>query len=139
VECRLHHAIQFDLTVQGTSREMHPIVRDEVYRIAYEAIRNACTHSGGKHVNVELGYRQDLSVRVRDDGHGIDATATAGKESHFGIVGMYERAAGIGARLTLTSSPDSGTEVELVVPGHIVFEHPKFFLREWTAKIRRLL
>src|SRR5205085_5561472 len=33
-------------TVAGDSRDMHPIIRDEVYRIGYEAIRNACTHSG---------------------------------------------------------------------------------------------
>ena len=139
VECQLQYPIECDLTVEGSSREMHPIVRDEVYRIAYEAIRNACMHSGGKHVNVELGYGRDLTVRVRDDGHGMDSdTRTKGKESHYGIVGMYERATGIGAKLMLTSSPISGTEVELMVPGHIIFEHAKFSMRAWIARIRGL-
>lgn len=122
-ECRLQYSIECDLTVDGLSRKMHPIVRDEVYRIANEAIRNACVHSGCKHPRVELWYRKDLTVRVRDDGHGMDpASKTKSKESHFGILGMYERAAAIGAKLTITSSPSSGTEVELVVPGHIVYE-----------------
>jgi signal transduction histidine kinase len=138
VECQLQHPIACDLTVEGSSREMHPIVRDEIYRIAYEAIRNACMHSGGKHVKVELWYRRDLTVRVRDDGHGMDSsTVTTGKESHFGIVGMYERATGIGATVTLTSSPGNPTQVELIVPGHIVFEQPSL-MRAWIAKIRRL-
>ena len=119
------HGVRF--AVEGPSREMHPIVRDEVYRITYEAIRNACMHSGGKHVNVELRYGRDLTVRIRDDGHGMDPdTTTRGKESHYGIVGMHERAVGIGAKLTLSSSPRSGTEVDLIVPGHIIFEHRKY-------------
>ncbi len=110
VECQMQHPIECSLIVCGASQEMHPIVRDEVYRIAYEAIRNACMHSGGKHVTAELGYGRDLTVRVRDDGHGMDSdTRRKGKESHYGIVGMHERAAGIGAKLTLTSSPGSGT------------------------------
>ena len=139
VECQLQYPIECDLTVEGSSREMHPIVRDEVYRIAYEAIRNACMHSGGKHVNVELGYGRDLTVRVRDDGNGMDSdTRIKGKESHYGIVGMFERASGIGAKLTLTSSPRSGTEVELIVPGHIIFEHRKFSMRAWINRIRGL-
>ena len=139
VECQLQYPMQCGLTVEGSSREMHPIVRDEVYRIAYEAIRNACMHSEGRHVNVELGYGRDLTVRVRDDGHGMDSdTRKKGKESHYGIVGMYERATGIGAKLTLTSSPRSGTEVELIVPGHIIFDHPKFSMRGWIARIRGL-
>jgi signal transduction histidine kinase len=138
-ECQLYHPIECDLTVEGSSREMHPIVRDEIYRIAYEAIRNACTHSRGRHLRVELWYRRDLTIRVRDDGHGMEPATTArGKESHFGIVGMYERAAGIGAKLTLTSSPGTGTEVELVVPGRVVFEHPDFSLRAWIARILKL-
>lgn len=137
IECQVQHPIEFDLTVEGTSRGMHPIVRDEIYRIAYEAIRNACVHSGGKLVSVQLVYRQNLILRVRDDGHGMDpATAEMGKESHFGIVGMYERAVRIGAKLTLASSAATGTEVELVVPGHIVFEHPTFSFRRWISHIR---
>ncbi|HYP29958.1 MAG TPA: ATP-binding protein [Blastocatellia bacterium] len=56
---------------------MHPIVRDEVYRIGYEAIRSACAHSGAGQLVVELRYNQDLVVRVKDNGKGIDPAIAA--------------------------------------------------------------
>jgi signal transduction histidine kinase len=101
---------------------MHPIVRDEIYRIGYEAIRNACQHSNASQFDVELKYAQDLSVRVKDNGNGIDpVVASEGKEGHFGLNGMRERAARIGAKLTIVSSANTGTEITLVVPGGLVF------------------
>jgi signal transduction histidine kinase len=72
---------------------MHPVVRDEVYRIGYEAIHNAYTHSRGSRVDVVLSYGHGLILRVADDGIGIDSTvAERGKEGHFGLRGMRERA-----------------------------------------------
>ncbi len=101
---------------------MHPVVSDEVYRIGYEAIRNACSHSGGNHLEVTLEYAHDLSLSVSDNGVGIDPDVLErGKESHFGLRGMRERAERIGSKLTLVSSPDSGTAITLVVPGRIAF------------------
>jgi signal transduction histidine kinase len=44
-ECRIENSMEASFSVVGETREMHPIVRDEVYRIGYEAIRNACVHS----------------------------------------------------------------------------------------------
>jgi len=121
-ECRLHGPIEASFSKVGNADEMHPIVRDEIYRISYEAIRNACAHSKGTRLEVALNYSQDLSVRVRDNGVGIAPAVTEkGKEGHFGLQGMRERAARIGAKLTVVSSPNSGTEVTLVVPGRIIF------------------
>jgi signal transduction histidine kinase len=108
-------------SVVGDAREIHPIVRDEIYRIGYEAIRNACTHSGASQLEVELIYAHDLTLRVSDNGIGIDpAIADKGKDGHFGLQGMRERAARIGGNLTLESSSSSGTEIRLVVPGGII-------------------
>jgi len=109
-------------SVNGDSREMHPVVRDEIYRIGYEAIRNACTHSGAGKLEVELTYAHDLTLRVSDDGVGIEAAVIEqGKEGHFGLRGMKERAERIGANFILDSSPNSGTLITLVVPGRIAF------------------
>ena len=109
-------------SVVGDAKEMHPIVRDEIYRIGYEAIRNACTHSGASRLEVELRYARDLALRVDDNGTGIDpAIADRAKDGHFGLQGMRERAARIGGKLTLGSSSNSGTEVRLIVPGGICF------------------
>lgn len=122
--CRILGSVLPTFTKAGNSREMHPIVRDEVYRIGYEAIRNACMHSGGTHLDVELRYGHDLVVRVKDNGQGIAATIiTEGKEGHFGLQGMRERAVRIGAKLTIVSAANSGTEIVLVVPGDIAFHN----------------
>ena len=65
---------------------MHPIVRDEVYLIGYEAIRNAYMHSAGSRLHVELTYGDYFSLRIRDNGSGIDPSiAVSGKAGHFGV------------------------------------------------------
>ena len=127
-------------SVVGDAGEMHPIVRDEIYRIGYEAIRNACTHSGASQLEVELRYAHDLALRVSDNGTGIDpAIADGGKGGHFGLQGMRERAARIGGNLTLGSSSNSGTEIKLVVPGDIVFRKATAVHQTLSTRIKILL
>jgi signal transduction histidine kinase len=121
-DCARSGSLQGSLTIAGDPREMHPVIRDEVYRIGYEAIRNACVHSGGSRLEVALTYARDLTIRIVDDGVGIEApVAGEGREGHFGLQGMRERARRVGARLTVTSSAGAGTDVTLAVPGRIVF------------------
>jgi signal transduction histidine kinase/ligand-binding sensor domain-containing protein len=113
-------------SVVGDAREIHPIVRDEIYRIGYEAIRNAFAHSSASRLEVELRYANDLALRVSDNGAGIDpAIANAGRDGHFGLQGMRERAARISGKLTIVSSANSGTEIELIVPGGAIFRKRK--------------
>ncbi len=121
-ECNVLTKMEVSLVVDGANREMHPVVRDEVYRVGYEAIRNACRHSGGTRMEVELTYGRDLVLRVRDNGKGIPADmASSGRDGHYGLRGMDERAAHVGGVLTLSSSTYAGTEVELIIPGKIAF------------------
>lgn len=109
-------------SVVGDVREMHPIVRDEIYRIGYEAIHNACTHSGADRLEVGLRYAHDLTLHVSDNGIGIDPIIVdTGKHGHFGLQGMRERTSRIGGKLTLVSSSNSGTDIRLTVPGGIIF------------------
>jgi signal transduction histidine kinase len=130
-ECVAAYPIQFTLVIEGTVKDMHPIVRDEVYRIGYEAIRNAGAHSGGTKVKVVLTYAHSLELRVSDNGKGIDPDIIArGKPGHFGLTGMQERATRIGANLTIRSSRTAGTEVELIVPGRIVFREKRSLLEK---------
>jgi signal transduction histidine kinase len=127
-------------SVVGDAREMHPIVRDEIYRIGYEAIRNACMHSGASQLEVELRYAHDLALRVRDNGIGIDpGVADRGKDGHFGLQGMRERAAHIRGDLTLASSSNSGTEIKLVVPADIIFRKTTPIQGPLFMKIKTLL
>jgi signal transduction histidine kinase/ligand-binding sensor domain-containing protein len=122
--CQSQGSTEVAFSVVGDAWDIHPIIRDEIYRIGYEAIRNACAHSGASQLSVELRYERDLVVRVKDDGKGIPPAVVAeGKEGHFGLQGMRERAGRIGAKLTLDSSATSGTEVTLIVPGVVVFRN----------------
>ncbi len=108
--------------MSGQPMQIHPVVRDEIYRIGYEAIRNACMHSGGDRLTAALEYARDLTLRISDNGTGIDAGILArGKDDHFGVRGMKERAERIEAQLTIASAPGSGTTITLIVPGRVLF------------------
>jgi signal transduction histidine kinase len=108
----------FRVLVQGPSRDLHPILRDDVFGIAREAVRNAFRHAEAKSIDVEMDYGESLRVRVRDDGKGIDpAIVIEGRSSHYGIAGMRERAARIGGKLTVWSAPQGGTTIDLSIPG----------------------
>ena len=120
-------ATDFQVHVAGVPRDLHPILRDEVYRIAGEGMRNAFRHAAAKKIEVEIHYDQRrLRVRVRDDGKGIDRKLLSddGREGHFGLRGMRERAKLIGGNLTLWSELDAGTEVELSIPGARAYSGP---------------
>jgi signal transduction histidine kinase/ligand-binding sensor domain-containing protein len=121
-ECRIHSPMETSLQVSGQIQEMHPIVRDEVYRIGYEAIRNACVHSQATELRLELSYAQDLDLRISDNGLGIDPDVMhRGKPGHFGLQSMRERAVRIMGRFSIESSAASGTVVTLTVPGGIIY------------------
>jgi signal transduction histidine kinase len=115
------------LRVEGTVRPLHPIVRDEIYRIAGEALRNAFQHSQGTQIEIQLRYDKQLfCLRIRDDGKGIPAKVLAdwGREGHYGLRGMRERADLIGGKLNVRSEPDAGTQVELTIVASQAYARP---------------
>ena len=62
-----------DVEVQGAPRNLNPIVRDEAYRIAGEALRNAFRHAQARRITVEIRYdKRHFHLTVRDDGKGMD-------------------------------------------------------------------
>ncbi|UWZ85241.1 sensor histidine kinase [Occallatibacter riparius] len=144
LEATPHDSLATTFSVHGNIRQLHPIVRDEVYRIGQEAIRNAHAHSGGTHLDVQLRYMDDLSLRIADDGPSATASNfSEDKEGHYGLKGMRERASRIGARLTIAGNAGCGTEVCVVVPGGIAFQDAGESRRSWlktllgTGKSRR--
>src|SRR5215469_2773355 len=115
----------FQVVVEGTPRNLHPILRDEVYRIAVEALRNSFRHAAAKSIEVEIRYdAKYLRLRVRDDGIGIQPEVLKGdgREGHYGLPGMRERAKLMGGKLTIWSEMEGGTEIELMLPGLRAYE-----------------
>jgi len=139
-ELDLHQDVGFRVIVDGQPRPLHPVLRDDVYRIGREALVNAFQHSCAKSIEIELEYASNqLRVLVRDNGCGIDPqTLQSGREGHWGLPGMRERAERIGATLHVWSSAAAGTEVELSIPSHIAFSSsgraPGWFSRLSTRK-----
>ena len=113
----------FSLTVEGQSRNLHPILRDEIYRIAREAVRNAFRHAQARRIEAEITYGERLlRLRIRDDGKGMDAgIVEEGRAGHYGLPGMRERSTRIGAQLNIWSGPGAGTEIEVTIPGPIAY------------------
>jgi signal transduction histidine kinase len=127
------------VAVDGASRALNPVVREEACRIAGEALRNSFRHAGARHVTVTLHYGvRQFRLTIVDDGKGIDAATIGGQQpvSHFGLPGMRERAAVTGGRLDVRSSIGRGTEVELRVPGHNAYD-AAVRTRHWLDAFRR--
>ncbi|MBY0504507.1 MAG: hypothetical protein K2X03_11385 [Bryobacteraceae bacterium] len=122
-ELGMDDACDFRVIVEGETRPLHPVLRDEVYRIGREALVNAFRHSRAKNIEMELDYAaRRFRMLIRDNGCGIDARVLrSGREGHWGLTGMRERAEKIGAQFHVRSSSSAGTEVELLVPGPIAF------------------
>jgi signal transduction histidine kinase len=117
-------ATDFSVRVDGTPQDLRPMLRDEIYRITGEALRNAFHHARARRIEVEIQYEtRQLRVRVRDDGIGIDATVLSqeGRAGHFGLRGMRERSKRIGGQLDVWSEGGAGTEVELTIPASVAY------------------
>jgi signal transduction histidine kinase len=116
---------EFRVDVVGATRDLHPITRDEVCRIAGEALRNAYKHAQASRIEVEIQYGPHrLRLRIRDDGKGIEPQAVGGLQGHYGLPGMRERAKLIGGNLDLWTKVQAGTEIELTIPAAAAYAKP---------------
>jgi signal transduction histidine kinase len=129
---------KFRVIVEGPPRHLRPAVHDEVYFIGREALANAFRHSGAGEVVVEIEYSSShLRVLVRDDGRGMDPqVVSSGRDGHWGLSGMRERAERIGGKFKVLSMPSAGTEIHLSVPSRLAFE-PEFAARhsQWFSRL----
>jgi signal transduction histidine kinase len=114
-----------------------PLLRDEVYRIACEALRNAFKHATARRIEVELRYdHRQFRLRVRDNGKGIDSNVltAAGRPGHYGMPGMKERAILLGGKLAIWSELNSGTEVELTIPATVAYAKSDVPIQSFTSE-----
>jgi Signal transduction histidine kinase len=128
------------LNVSGAPREMDSVITDEICKIGYEAIHNAFMHSHASRIEVQLLYSDDFTLIVRDNGCGMDSqTASTGRNGHFGLRSMRERAARIHGQFRLVTAPGLGTAIELNIEGKIVFREEAGMwrkLRSWMGAHR---
>jgi signal transduction histidine kinase/ligand-binding sensor domain-containing protein len=130
--------VRFRLLVEGAPRALRSSVSDEVYRICREALANAFHHSKAETIETTLEYSADqFRMAIRDNGCGLDPVVLqSGREGHWGLSGMRERATRIGATLRVLSAPGAGTEIDLTVPAGAAFETA--VSRRWTDWLGRL-
>lgn len=112
-------SVDVELTADRVDQVLDQDAKLALYRIAQEALSNALRHSGAGRVEVVVRERNgDALLEVRDDGRGFDVRQVPEAEGRgLGILGMYERAHGVGGELEIESSPDRGTTVRAVLPG----------------------
>jgi len=116
---------EFRVEVEGATRDLRPIARDEVCRIAGEALRNAFKHAQASRIEVEIQYApHSLRLRIRDDGKGIEPQVVGGRQGHYGLSGMRERAKLIGGNLELWTKVQAGTKIELTIPAAAAYAKP---------------
>jgi signal transduction histidine kinase len=123
-ELRQDHPADFCVVVNGDPRELHPVVRDEVYRIGREAIANCFQHANAERCETEINYDPgQLRIAIRDDGCGVEETTleVSHRSAGWGMPGMFERASKIGGHLEVWSRPGMGTEIEVRVPAGIAY------------------
>jgi ligand-binding sensor domain-containing protein/signal transduction histidine kinase len=129
---------EFRVIVEGAPRQLRPVVHDEIYFIGREALANAFRHSGASEIVVEIEYSAShLRVLIHDNGCGMDPQVlSTGRDGHWGLSGMRERAERIGGKLKVLSMPSAGTEIHLSVPSRLAFE-PEFSTRQslWFSKL----
>jgi signal transduction histidine kinase/ligand-binding sensor domain-containing protein len=137
-ELMVDDGTEYRVVTHNTTRVLRPSIREAVYRIGREAIVNTFKHARATHVEVEVEYEGNrFRLLVRDDGRGIDPEVLqTGRENHWGLPGMRERAESIGGTLKLRSRSGAGTEVELTVPGPIAFDnHHQPGSQRWRSRL----
>jgi signal transduction histidine kinase/ligand-binding sensor domain-containing protein len=117
-------AVGLRVLVEGKPRELDPMLRDEIYQVGREAMRNAFQHAQAHKIEAEVTYGDsEFSLRVRDDGNGVDPEVfqEGRREGHWGLPGMRERAKRLGGQLHVWTESGAGTEIELTVPGSVAY------------------
>jgi signal transduction histidine kinase len=104
-----------ELDVSGTARALRVEAEESLYRAAQEGLTNVRKHAQASRAELRLDYSGPDIVRleVRDDGAGLAPPGEGG----FGLLGVGERAAHVGGRMSITSGPGGGTTLSVEVPG----------------------
>jgi signal transduction histidine kinase len=113
---RLRDTVKMTFEVLGDEIQIAPGAVHHLVCIGQEAVTNALRHAGSSAISIVLRYDRDsLTLSVRDNGRGFQASDSTARSGHFGIAVMEERARKLGGALRLTTSAETGTEVAVTV------------------------
>jgi PAS domain S-box-containing protein len=102
-----HSRVDFD--------RLDPTFENAIYRIAQEALTNACMHSKSERISVSLLQREDrLRIEIRDWGVGFDPKT--GPKNRFGLEGIRQRARLLGGKCNIRSKAGKGTRITVELP-----------------------
>jgi signal transduction histidine kinase len=104
--------LDVSLRISGARRPLPAAVDLSAYRIVQEALTNVLKHAHAAHVDVRVGYGDELAVEVRDDG----GTPPNGNGSGNGLIGMRERVALLGGSVEAGTAPGGGYRVAATIP-----------------------
>ena len=124
-DLRRQSGLHVDFEETGAERPLEPFVERAVIRIIGEGLRNVGQHSGASNAKVILRYDDEQVVAtIEDDGKGFESNElnTAEERGHYGIVGMRERAEGVGGQLVVRSEPGRGTIVRATIPYRVAID-----------------
>jgi signal transduction histidine kinase len=125
--------VEFRLIVVGKKRKLHPVIRDEVYRIGREAALRAYQITRATNIHVELRYSsRAFHLLVRDNGPEVASTAGESTGTRMSVSVMRERANRIGARFLIFSGLGAETRIELVIPSSVAYQY------ELDSRLQRL-
>ena len=109
--------VRLKLKLDRSPSDLSPEVQYNLLRIASEAVNNSVKHSGARVIEIALSRTAEmLQLSVKDDGSGFSRENGNAGPGHYGLIGMKERAAQIGAELDLASEPGRGTTVSVRMP-----------------------
>ncbi len=116
-------SITFDVELHGSDREFRQDVVNELLGICREAVTNAVQHSQASCLSIAIHFHDPVVIRIADDGRGIeDCLLSEGRAGHYGLTGMRERAATIGANLHIEVPPQGGTAITLNLSERFAFD-----------------
>jgi signal transduction histidine kinase len=130
---------KFNVVLHESPKALDPIARPAIYCIGREAIFNAYRHGSPKEVVLELTYGRDsFALSITDDGDGIPnrVLLAGGKDGHWGMAGMKERAKALGGSIKIGNHEPKGTEVVFDLPSRRAYMVPSgFSLRHWLRSL----
>ena len=123
-ELRRDAGTEIDLIVEGRERLLKALAGNDVLQVGRQAITNAFQHAHARRIHVLLSYgEQQLRIRVQDNGCGMsEETLNSRRAGHYGAAGMQERAERLRGSISITSRIGEGTEVNLWIPAHFVYQ-----------------